>query len=121
MSALAKAVAALMEVDETIQELIENRINQLDDMSLPIEERRVIWGSIERLTLIAAPVTKLGPDCYKGLAVRRVEARLWSGIITNPGGFGIPVTGRKKSVYLDGDSNSGADSHGVHYADLDAQ
>jgi hypothetical protein len=119
MSALVKAVAALVEVNETIQELIENRIDMLDNMSLPIEERRAIWGSIERLTLIAAPLTPRGPDTYKGLPVRRVEARLWSGIITNPGGFGIPVQGRKKSVYLDGDSNSGADSHGVHYADAE--
>ncbi len=120
MSALAKAVVALDEINEQIERTFDARMEAID--SAPsTEELNSLIRSVHRLNIIRKPFTPQGPDIYKGLAVRRVEARLWSGIITNPGGFGIPVTGRKKSVYLDGDSNSSADSHGVHYADLDAQ
>jgi hypothetical protein len=120
---LAAAVAALIEVDTRIDALIDARIAEIDQTPRQ-QDLYLLDKSINRLCGILAPVTPRGPDIHitrtgAAIPVRRVEARLWAGIITNPGGvWGVSERGRKRSVYMGTDS---ADSHGVHYADFDAQ
>lgn len=118
MSALARAVAALEEVNRIVQNQLNLAIDSLDEC-VDDEERRGLDRHIDRLVLIQKPTPFLGPDIYKGMPTRRVEASAWAGIITNPGAFCTPMVeggGYRRSVYLDTD---GADSHGVHAADLE--
>lgn len=123
MSALARAVAALIEMDTIISQTIDNRIAEIDQTPRQ-EDLYLLDKSINRLCGVLAPVTPRGPDIYRtrtgaSVPTRRVEARAWAGVITNPGAFSqlmVEGGGRRRSAYLDTD---GADSHGVHAADVE--
>jgi len=110
VSGLAKAVAALDEVNDTIRDLADARLKQVFETTDPVEAKQLA-DSMERLGAILAPFPL--PDSYKGLPTRRIQTRIWAGIITNPngswsgGGGGSHAVGAKKSVYYDATANEG--------------
>ena len=105
MSGLAKAVAALTEFDDTLRDMLDARYAECDK-PLGTDDLNEEIRAIARLRIILQPFP--APDGHKGIPARRVQTRIWAGVITNPGQMtsaGDKKAGKRSRYYdVDGDT-----------------